>query len=70
MPRQKLGADAKDGVTAKMEVRVPTALRDSAAESLHEKETLSAFVREAMEREVKRRLPKVIKKNRGPSIRL
>lgn len=55
MPRPKLGADATDGVTAKMEVRVPAALRDAAAEMLQEKETLSAFVREAMEREVKRR---------------
>lgn len=58
MPRPKLGADATEGTTAKMEVRVPAALRDSAAEMLQEKETLSAFVREAMEREVKRRKKK------------
>lgn len=55
MARPKLGADATDGVTAKMEVRVPAALRDAAEATLEEKETLSAFVREAMEREVKRR---------------
>ena len=55
MPRPTLGAESKGGVTAKMEVRVPAALRDAAAETLQEKETLSAFVREAMEREVKRR---------------
>ena len=56
MPRPTLGAEATEGTTAKMEVRVPTALRDAAAETLQEKETLSAFVREAMEREVKRRM--------------
>ena len=55
MARPKLGADATDGATAKMEVRVPAALRDAAAQSLQEKETLSAFVRDAMAREVKRR---------------
>ena len=55
MARPTLGAEATEGTTAKMEVRVPAALRDAAAETLEEKETLSAFVREAMEREVKRR---------------
>jgi hypothetical protein len=57
MARPKLGADATDGVTAKMEVRVPASLRDAAEATLDvaKKETLSAFVREAMEREVKRR---------------
>lgn len=57
MARSKLGLDATDGVTAKMEVRVPAALRDAAEATLdvEKKETLSAFVREAMEREVKRR---------------
>ena len=55
MPRPTLGADATEGTTAKMEVRVPATLRAAAAETLREKETLSAFVREAMEREVKLR---------------
>ena len=63
MARPKLGADATDGVTAKMEVRVPAALRDAAEATLdvERKETLSAFVRDAIEREVRRRKKKAEK---------
>jgi DNA-binding CsgD family transcriptional regulator len=43
------------GQTAKMEVRVPAELRAAASESLKEKETLSDFVRAAMQREIQRR---------------
>ncbi len=43
------------GPTAKMEVRVPAELRAAANESLKEKETLSDFVRDAMQREIQRR---------------
>jgi hypothetical protein len=60
MARPKLGTEATDGATAKMEVRGPASLRDAAEATLDvaNKETLSAFVRKAMEREVKRRSKK------------
>lgn len=52
--RESLGGGMR-GTTAKMEVRVPSELRAAANDALKEKETLSDFVRDAMQREIQRR---------------
>lgn len=54
MPRKPLDPETQ-GKTAKLEVRVPAKLREAADAALREGETISQFVRAAMEVEVKRR---------------
>ena len=54
MPRRPLDPQT-EGTTDRMYVRVPVRLREAAERALRDGETLSQFVREAMEMLVKQR---------------
>lgn len=57
MARKPLDA-ATEGPTAKLEVRVPLAIREAAEATLEPGERLASFVRTAIVRETERRMKK------------